>query len=213
MHIIFLLRKWEVKLTMNSSKFIRFAGFIGVIAPILGLSGVFVSTLLAGEGFSWSRNALSDLGVSQAAGIFNYSLILVGMLNLVFTIGFVSAYAANTLFYVGGILLTLGGASLSLVGVFTENHGVLHSFVSLGYFVLFPIAMILLGFAFVKVNKNVWGYLSMSAGAGTLFVILSALVFRWYALLNLGFAVPEIVEAVILAVWIGWMGIGLIRLK
>jgi hypothetical membrane protein len=50
---------------MNASKFIRFAGFVGIIAPILGLSGVFISIFLVKGDFSWSRNALSDLGVGR----------------------------------------------------------------------------------------------------------------------------------------------------
>jgi hypothetical membrane protein len=197
---------------MTYSKFIKFAGLVGIVAPILGLSVVFASTLLW-EDFSWSSNALSDLGVSQVASLFNYSLILVGILNFVFAIGFVKAYAKSVLFYLGSILLTLGGGSLSLVGVFTEDYGALHGYVSLGYFVLFPIAMILVGFAFVKMNMRIKGYLSVLAGITALVVILSALILRWHTLLGLGFAVPEIAEAFVIAAWIIWMGISLVRLQ
>jgi len=101
---------------MDNSKFIRFAGFVGMDAALFVLSAVFASTILAGESFSWSRNALSDLGVSQVqnvANLFNYSLILGGIVNFIFAVGFVKAYAKNALFYVGGIVLILGGGSLS----------------------------------------------------------------------------------------------------
>lgn len=107
----------------------------------------------------------------------------------------------------------LGGSSHSLVGVFTENYGALHSCVSLGYFVLFPIAMMLVGFAFLRMNNKIRGYLSISAGVGALLVIVSALALRWHTLLNLGFAVPEIIEAIIIAAWIIWMGASLLRFK
>lgn len=209
---------------MKSSTFIAFVGFVGIVAPIFGLSAVFASTLLCrvgcGEGtrwgsggsFSWSSNALSDLGVGQVANIFNYSLILVGILNFIFAIGFVKAYAKSALFYLGGILLILGGGSLSLVGVFTEAYGVLHLFVSLGYFVLFPIAMILVGLAFMRMHMQTKGYPSMLAGIVALLVILSALTLQWHIWLGLGFAVPEIVEAAVIAVWMVWMGVSLIRL-
>lgn len=197
---------------MNNSRFIRFAGLIGIVAPIVGLSAVFASTLLW-EGFSWSDNALSDLGVSQVADVFNYSLILVGALNFVFAMGFVKAYAKSALFYLGGILLMLGGGSLSLVGVFTEDYGVLHSYVSLGYFVLFPIAMLLVGFAFLRMNMRTKGCFSLLAGVISLLVILSAIILKWHITLGLGFAVPEIIEAIVIAAWIVWMGTSLVRLR
>lgn len=194
---------------MNHPKFVKFAGLIGIIAPILGLSAVFASTLLWKD-FSWSQNALSDIGISPVADIFNYSLILVGVLNFVFALGFVKAYAKGALFYLGGIILILGGGSLSLVGIFTEDYGALHSYVSIGYFILFPIAMILVGAAFKKANMSIEGYLSTLAGISALFVILSAIILRWNVSLGLGFAVPEIAEAIIIAAWITWRGANLL---
>jgi len=195
---------------MNPSKFIRFAGLVGIIAPIFGLSAVIASTFLW-EDFSWSSNALSDIGVSPAADVFNYSLIIVGILNFIFSIGFVKAYPKNALFYWGGIILISGGGSLSLVGVFTEDYGALHGYVSLGYFVLFPIAMILVGVAFRRMNMQTRGYMSILTGITALFVILSAIILGWHKLLNLGFAVPEILESIVIAAWIIWMGTELIR--
>jgi hypothetical membrane protein len=198
---------------MNSSKIIKFFGLIGIVAPIFGLSAVFASTLLCGGGFSWSSNALSDLGVSQVANIFNYSLIVVGILNFIFSIGFVKAYARSALFYLGGIILILGGGSLSLVGVFTEAYGVLHLYVSLGYFVLFPIAMMLIGLAFIRMNMQTKGYPSILAGIIALLVILGGLTLQWHTWLGLGFAVPEYVEAIVIAVWTVRMGVSLMLLE
>jgi len=217
---------------MKESTSIAFVGLVGIVTPIFGLSAMFASTLLCGvgcgegtpisppfsawnewesdESFSWSSNALSDLGVSQVANVYNCSLILVGILNLIFAIGFVRVYAKSALFYLGGILLILGGGSLSLVGVFTQAYGFLHLYVSLGYFVLFPMAMILVGLAFIRMNMQTKGYLSILAGIIALLVILSALTLQWHTLLGLGFAVPEIVEAVVIAVWIVWMGVSLV---
>jgi len=195
---------------MNNSK-IKLAGWVGIVAAVLGLSGVFAATFLAGEEFSWSRNALSDLGVSQVANLFNYSLIIAGILNFIFAVGFVKAQAKSASFNLGGVLLILGGGSLTLVGVFTEDYGVLHTYVSLGYFVLFPLAMILVGYAFVKMNMQVKGYLSMLAGIIALIVILGGVILDWHTWLGLGFAVPEIIEAIIIAAWIILMGAGLMR--
>jgi len=57
-----------------SNLIIKLVGWVGIVAAVFGLSGVFAATFLAGEEFSWNRNALSDLGVSQVANLFNYSL-------------------------------------------------------------------------------------------------------------------------------------------
>lgn len=199
---------------MNNSSVIKVAGLVGIFAALFGLSAVFASTLLAGGNFNWGTNALSDLGVSpvaNAANLFNYSLILVGILNFIFAIGFVKAYAKNALFYLGGILLILGGGSLSLVGVFTEATGALHDYVSFGYFVLVPLAMILVGLAFTKMDMQVKGYSSVLAGIIALLVILGGIALDWHTWLGLGFAVPEIIEAVVIAAWIVWVGASLAR--
>lgn len=212
---------------MSESKFLNFAGLVGIIAPIFAISAVIVSTLLCGAGcgpetkasyrwgsggrFSWRSNALSDLGVSEVAHIFNNSLILVGLLNFIFGIGFVQAYSKGMLFYLGGILLVLGGVSLSLVGVFTEDYGVLHLYVSLGYFILFPTAMMLAGLAFTRMNMRTKGYISILAGLIALLVIVGGLTIMWHIRLDLGFAVPEFIEAIVISGWIVWMALSLFR--
>jgi len=201
---------------MDNSKFIRFAGLVGMDAAFYVLSAVFASTILAGESFSWSKNALSDLGVSQVpnvANLFNFSLILGGVLTLIFAVGFVKAYGKNLLFNVGGIILMLGSVSLSFVGIITETYGVLHGCVSMGYYVLFPLALVLVGTAFFLMNMKVKAYVSILAGTIALIVILSSLATRWHKWLSLGFAVPEIIEAIIIAAWVVWMGASLVRLK
>lgn len=211
--------------------FIKFTGLIGIIAPIFGLSVVLVATLLCGPGcggpeelfewgvggsFSWSSNALSDLGVSEVASLFNYSLIITGILTSIFAIGFLKAYAKSALFHLGGVILIFGGGSLSLVGIFTKAHGAIHSYVSLGFFILFPIAMILVGIAFIRMNMQAKGYPSILAGIIALLVILGGLRelgMQWHLCFSLGFAVPEYLEALILGVWIVWMGMNLMRMN
>jgi len=196
---------------MNNSKTIKFSGFVGIVAALLGLSAVLAATVLAGKDFSWSINALSDLGVSPVASLFNYSLILVAILDFIFTIGFVKAYANNALFYIGGVLLMLGSVSFSLVGALSKAYGAIHDYVSFGYFVLFPSSMILVGLAFLRLKMPTKGYFSIFAGIIALLIILGGIAIRWHSWLNLGFAVPEIIEAFIIAAWIIWMGASLTR--
>jgi hypothetical membrane protein len=195
---------------MNRSSTLKLTGLLGIVAGVFGICAVLAATGLAGESFSWNVNALSDVGVSQVAALFNYSLIITAALNIVFVIGFMTAYA-KALFYVGSFLLILGSVSLALVGVLTEAYGHLHTYVSAAYFFLFPIAMMVIGVAFLKQNMRIKGYVSIIAATIASAIIGAGITPKWHTWLGLGFAVPEILEALILAAWTAWMGVGLIR--
>jgi len=62
-------------------------------------------------------------------------------------------------------------------------------------------------------NVKVKAYFSVLTGTIALVVILSSLATRWHKWLGLGFAVPEIIEAIIIAAWVIWMGASLVLLK
>lgn len=67
-------------------KLIRLSGISGIISSILPLIMILASTVLE-ESFSWNRNALSDIGVSHLAWLFNSALVIGGLLNLLFAVG------------------------------------------------------------------------------------------------------------------------------
>jgi hypothetical membrane protein len=64
----------------------------------------------------------------------------------------------------------------------------------MGYFILFPVALILLGYSLRNKDRN-YGLFTIASG-----VLASTGIFG-LACLYLGLAIPEIVEAVILALW------------
>jgi hypothetical membrane protein len=214
---------------MNNSKHKKFVGWVGIIAVIFGLSAIFASTLLCGVGcgnpipipfnetnewasdgsFSWKSNALSDIGISKIANIFNSSIIILGILTLIFYIGFIQTYAKSKLFYLGGILLILSGISFSLGGVFTEAYATLHTILVIINIGSGPIGLVLVGLAFILMNIRNKGFVSILVGIANLLVIL----IPWYNWLDLGVAVPEIVMVTIASIWIVWMSVGLIRHK
>lgn len=197
---------------MKSTRAIRTAGLIGIVASLFGLCSVLIATFLAGSAFSWNKNALSDIGVSTvsvAANVFNASLIIAGILTFIFALGFTKANAKNALFYLGGSLLIFGGISLSLVGVFTEAYGRLHFYVSAAYFSLFSLALIMNGFAFRKSGQVTRGNVSVLFGFISALVVLSGTAVEWHTWFGLGFAVPEIISSFIFAAWTISMGISL----
>ena len=199
-------------------KFIKIAGLIGILAPIFALSGVFIATLLCDAGcgtglgeqyssawnpdgsFSWKSNALSDLGVSTVAAIFNYPLIIGGLLNIVFYLGFISTYKGNKIILLGSLIAVLGTISLALVGIFTEAYGTLHLYVSMGFFIFFPIGLIIIGTGFYKDKLKKLGQISIISGIASL-IVISGFINEWHLMFDLGFAVPEYIEALILSMW------------
>ena len=195
---------------------------LGIIVPISIFLLVLLSTQMctadcAGElgkqyasawdddgSYSWKTNALSDLGVSDVANIFNYSLIISGILNFIFSIGLFRYYNKNIVLIIGSILLIIGGASLSFVGIFTEADGILHLYSAIGFFTIAPLSFIIFGIYFIRIDLKNKGYFSIILGVSSLLVI-SAFFNSWHQYINVGFAVPEIIEAILICLWISWM--------
>ena len=184
-------------------KFTKLSGLCGIIGPISALFLIFLAVNQA-QWFSWTNNSLSDLGVSEVSYLFNSAVIFAGILNFFFALGVKRIFGQDRFSKVGIIILLLGGASLGLVGVFTEESPVIHNLVAMGYFVLFPVALILLGFSLCRIDGNygVFTVLSGVLALGGIFGLSSFYV---------GLAIPEIVEAIVLALWTISMGIKLFR--
>jgi len=213
---------------MNKWDFVKFAGFVGIIAQIFGLSAIFTSTFLCGAGcgnpipppfdeinewandgsFSWWSNALSDMGISEVALLFNFTLIIFGLLDFIFYVGFLKAYSQSVSFYLGGILLLLGSVSVSLCGVFTEAYPLLHIVFALAYFVLVPIGLMLIGFAFIRMKMKKQGCLSIFVGVVALLVMFIQMIMG-----SGGIAISEIIAIAVKSIWALWMSLDLIRLK
>ena len=70
----------------RNSKLNRLAGISGIEGSTLPLIMILASTILE-KSFSWNKDALSDIGVSQLAWLFNSALFVGGLLNLVFAFG------------------------------------------------------------------------------------------------------------------------------
>jgi len=114
--------------------------------------------------FTWTGNWLSDLGAHpRSAPIFNTGLIVSGMLASVFSIHLTRSLKGAG--RAGGVLLTAGSASLTLVGCLPETAGRPHLYVSAAFFTLSSLALIVLGAHAAAVGKRLQGALTSTAGA------------------------------------------------
>jgi len=193
----------------RNSILIRLAGISGIISSTLPLIMIFASTILD-KSFSWNKDALSDIGVSQLAWLFNSALVVGGLLNLMFAFGLRNYLNKVRGLKIGVSLIIVSSISLSLVGVFTENYSIIHALVALGYLLLTPLGLICIGWG-KKIHQI--GKVSRVLGITALLAILGLPIITFVVNLQIGFAVPEFLESSVLSIWTFWVSLKLIRKK
>jgi hypothetical membrane protein len=180
---------------------------IGFFAPLIALVCIMIAILLS-PGFDWFSNALSDLGHYTrtdlgpykliGAIIFNSGLIITGLLMLYYTI-WILRETRDIFTKIGIVPLLLSLCFLISIGIFSENFGDLHYYVSVGFFFTFPFSMWLIGIGWLRFPHLRW------------FSIISLLlpfisVFMWADYMNgtsiWQQAIPEIVTAFSAIVWL-----------
>ena len=189
---------------MKSLRFI--AGLCGIAAPILMFFLIFLAIGLS-PGFSWNRNALSDLGVGDTAPIFNSALIAGGLLLFIFSQSFSQILPRGALSLLGTVLLSLGMLVLSGIGLFPETAGRIHLYLSVAFFTLLPLSFLLIGVSELSQRKSrASGMLTMLAGVSAALIW----VLHWSICLG-GVAVPETISALLGSAWAIAKGVKLIQ--
>ena len=86
----------------------KIAGVCGITSPLVGLTTLVVATCSSSR-FSWTENDISVLGVEGSATmLFNWGLILTGVLSLIFVIGLGKSLRSNRLGQLGMGSLMMG---------------------------------------------------------------------------------------------------------
>lgn len=196
-----------LKVKTMRQRFVWWGGLCGILGSVLSLIMVFAATIIS-PWFRWDTNALSEMGVGDVSLLFNSAMIIGGILNLIFAIGIREYLGREGLAEYGTALIMLGSVSLALVGVFTVSCPILHGIVALGTFVLPPTGFILIGFSSKQPKIKI---LSIITGISALVVILVFPVILLAFQFNVGFSVPEIIEGLVVAAWVIFMGIKLLQ--
>lgn len=186
---------------------LRVAGLCGVFSPIIALSLLSLA-IAQSPWFSWRINALSDLGVSNVAKIFNSNLILTGFLSIIFAAGFIESVRKRWLGLVGTFLLISSYISLIAIGVFPESAGRIHPYVSVAFFALEPMAFFLIGATLIKSSEYVTGLLTILLAASA----VGIWVF-WFQgpPPHIGIAKPELASSITFSIWSIVFGIRLFK--
>jgi hypothetical membrane protein len=179
---------------MNSKRavWLKVSGISGILAPLVAFTFISLAIVYSPQ-FSWTENALSDLGVQEGvtAILFNYGLIIVGILALVFASG-LFASQRMMLGRIGAFILILAALALMAIGVFPENVKPTHYYVSVGFFVLLPISILVLSATFLLMAKVKLGLFTFLVAA----VAAAVWIIHWTIPFGSGVAIPEALSAV-----------------
>jgi len=174
-----------------NSRLVRLLGAFGIITPILGFAMISLAISTA-PWFSWTGNALSDLGVrGLTATIFNGGLMATALSMMAFSAGVWELTEGSTLGRAGSGALFLAAVFLMGIGVFPETVEPHHLVFSVAFFVALPVSMFVLSAHMIRSGMRDLGYLSVAAG------IVAALI---WALKWDGVAIPEAISALMASV-------------
>jgi hypothetical membrane protein len=179
----------------------RIGASSGIFSPIIGFVCI-ITTIATYPSFSWTNNALSDLGVVPGitASVFNFGLIASGLLAFNFAIFGLYVYFSNNKNNVGRIgsdLFASGSLALIAIGVFNENYSSTHYLVSVAFFTLMPIALFIITYSFLLTHQ----------GKIAAFTVLTgfAAAAPWILQFTLNYvpnvAIPEFLSGIIISVW------------
>jgi hypothetical membrane protein len=177
---------------MMNLKILQLAGFFGMVAPLFGLMMVGMSIWIS-PWFNWSMNALSDLGVQGFESVvFNSGLAMTAALIMMFSTGLFEMTKGDIVGQMGSILYLLSCFLLLGIGIANETIEPWHYYVSVGFFVVLPLAVTVIGFFCFKRGMRFYALISWGAA-----VLAAAIwVLHWQSP-----AIPEALSVTYIAVW------------
>jgi hypothetical membrane protein len=177
----------------------RIRAYSGILSPIIGFACILIA-IASYPSFSWTNNALSDLGVIPGitGSIFNFGLFTSGALAFIFAIfGLYIFFRKNWLGKIGVAVFAAGTLALIAIGVFNESYSPTHYIVSVAFFALMPIAMFTLTTSFLLTHQTKLAFFTVLAGF--------AAALPWVLQFTVNYvpnvAVPEFISGLIISAW------------
>ncbi len=160
---------------------------IGIFGPIVAFSGVLVSIFINRSWWSFTNNAISDMGrLGQPNNyVLDLSLIVGGALMFYFAIS-IRRNMPNIISYIGEYLFVISLFFLILIGAFPEGT-YMHGIVSRAFFYLGTVALLIMGSGLIMGKEVHYG----------LTIVLTMIIAVILGLITLsmfsGIAIPELV--------------------
>jgi len=194
-------------MTVSKGIWLKIAGAYGILTPIIAFTLISLAIAYS-PSFSWTENALSDLGIQAepTASLFNFGLVTSGITATIFASG-LYLLQSKALAKIGALIFVLATIMLTAIGIFPENVKPTHYYVSVAFFALFPIAMLTLSIAFLFTKKTKLG----------IFTFLTAIfaaaiwIFHWTVGFGSNVAIPEALSAVAASMWAIVLGFKMLK--
>ena len=170
----------------------------GIAAPLLAFTCI-LTAIASYPAFSWTNNALSDLGVIPGITslLFNFGLIISGFLSFTFAVlGLYVFLRASWPGKIGSAVFAAANLALMSIGIFNENYSPTHYLVSVAFFTLVPISLFILSCAFwLRYQRGTAVFTVLSGIAAALPWLL--LAFNYIP----NVAVPEFLSGLAVSAW------------
>ena len=183
----------------DTAKNQRIGAAAGVAAPILAFACI-LGAIASDPSFSWTNNALSDLGVVKGltGPLFNFGIYTSGLLGFIFaTFGLFSYVGKTVAGKIGALTFAAAAVSLITIGVFNESFSGIHFAVSVAFFVLAPISLFVITCAYVLGHESRMA--AFTFGIGVTAATPWILQFALHYVPNV--AIPETVSALAVSAW------------
>jgi hypothetical membrane protein len=178
----------------------QIGAYAGIAAPILGFICI-LSAVVSYPQFSWTNNALSDLGVVSGitSPLFNFGLIASGFLAFLFAVLGLYNYFGGTLVGKVGVE-SFEAATLALIGIgiFNENFQGTHYILSVAFFVLLPLSLFILTCAFWICHRRGMAAFTVLIGVAAALPWLLQFAFNYVP----NVAVPEFLSGLDVSIWV-----------
>lgn len=183
----------------NSARTQRIGATAGFAAPVLAFTCILLA-IASYPKFSWTGNALSDLGVMKGltGPLFNFGLYASGFLGSIFAIfGLYAHIGKSNLGKAGSVVFAAATVALIAIGVFNESFSGTHFTVSVAFFVLAPISLFILACAFAF--KRHTEMAAFTVGVGVVAAVPWILEFTVHYVPKV--AIPETISALAVSAW------------
>ena len=169
---------------MKSNYMLKVSGLCGIILPFFFII-IMIISLNSSPWFSWTENAISDMGRPEFGfQFFNYFLITVGILLLFFSIGL---YFSLGKVRFGPTVLGTSSIYFIIVGIFPLPDPFHIDFSGL-FFIGFPLGFFILGLHMYKQKSDFLKNMGIFAFAIAFIAVCSPVFLIFYP----GIAIPEL---------------------
>jgi hypothetical membrane protein len=192
----------------TKATWVEVSGICGILAPIVAFACI-LSAIAFYPQFSWTNDALSDLGIVSGATaiLFNSGLMISGFLIILFGIGLPVLLGNKLLGKISFSFFIIGAVALFAIGVFPESAKPIHYYASVAFFVLLSISMLLISATFLLAGRRKIGSFTLLVAVVAAAVWIAQFSFRFVP----GLAIPETVSALSGSVWSVVVGFNMLR--